>query len=483
MTGCTRVDPAPGVVFHVLALMLTLVLVLATGCGRRFLGVVPGDGAAEHPGTGGAGVGTGGAMGTGGAVGTGGAIGTGGAAGAAPDPDRVVEVVVGTVSTCARSAAGKVRCFGTGVSGALGYGNAETIGDDELPYTAGDLPLRKRAIQLAAGGRHGCALLEGGTVTCWGLNNSGELGYGHSGSVGIDVPAGAEEVPIDPADPVRQIATGYRHTCALLESGRVYCWGSNGVNQLGYPNVANVGDNETPQVMGPVDVGGRVLQISAGHSHTCALMDEGMLRCWGSNVDGQLGYGRSEVPLPPSATEAVPVGAPVARVSAGLVHTCALLLDRSVRCWGNGGMGRLGYGNTDTVGDNEPASAAPPPITFPGGAIDVRAGGLHSCALYGAGAVTCWGYYIMLGNGGGPDVGDDERVSSDSYFVLLGAAGAAISAGHNHTCALTVAGGVRCWGRGRETPLDPIAGGEGGWLGYGDVMDVSAPRGDVRIFE
>jgi alpha-tubulin suppressor-like RCC1 family protein len=397
----------------------------------------------------------------------------------------VLEVAVGTVFTCARSAVGKVRCWGTASSGALGYGNSNNIGDDELPYVAGDLPLRKPAIQLAAGGHHACALLEGGTVTCWGLNNHGELGYAHTARIGDQTPAGADEVQIDPADPVKEVAAGYEHTCARLASGRVYCWGSNEVGQLGYPDGLNVGDNETPALKGPVDLGGPALQITAGNGHTCALYDEGKVRCWGDNFVGQLGYGRQQVAGPPSATEFVPVGAAVAKISANNAHTCAVLVDKSVRCWGSGSFGDLGYGNTDNYGDNEPASSTPPPLTFLGGVIDARAGGLHSCALYGAGAITCWGYNGsgILGNGGTPDIGDDERVGEQTYFVQLGTTATAISVGHNHTCALTTAGTVRCWGRGTETPLDPIAGGDGGWLGYGNLVDVYGYPGDVRVFE
>src|SRR6185503_5829179 len=90
--------------------------------------------------------------------------------------------------------------------------------------------------------------------------------------------------------PVVQLATGGEHTCALLEDGAARCWGDNWDGQLGYARPDEIGDDELPSSVGVVDVGGPVMQLSAGYWHTCALLEGGDVRCWGDNEYGQLGY-------------------------------------------------------------------------------------------------------------------------------------------------------------------------------------------------
>ena len=157
------------------------------------------------------------------------------------------------------------------------------------------------------------------------------------------------------------IAAGREHTCALPGAGRVRCWGSGDQGALGYGNTDNIGDDETPASAGDVDVGGPVVALAAGAYHTCALLAEGRVRCWGDNRLGPLGYGNTEDvgddETPASAGD-VEVGGPVAALAAGGDHTCALLETSRVRCWGAGWSGQLGYGNTESIGDDEtPASA------------------------------------------------------------------------------------------------------------------------------
>ena len=197
-----------------------------------------------------------------------------------------------------------MRCWGSGGAGRLGYGNTNTIGDDETPAAAGDVELGDKAVQLVA---------------------------------------------------------GTLHTCALLDTGKVRCWGSGSDGALGYNNTNNIGDDETPASAGDVDVGGSVIQLAAGDAATCALLDTGAVRCWGNGVHGRLGYGNlspiGDDETPASAGD-VDVGGPVSRIAMGFEHTCALLKDGAVRCWGRASTGALGYGNTNDIGDNEtPASA------------------------------------------------------------------------------------------------------------------------------
>ena len=138
------------------------------------------------------------------------------------------------------------------------------------------------------------------------------------------------------------------------------CWGSGLNGRLGYGNIVTIGDNETPGSAGPVNFGtGRTaVAITAGDLHTCAILDDATVRCWGLGDDGQLGYGNTATigdNETPGGVLPVDLGAgrSARAISAGFNHTCALLDDGSVRCWGAPGNGQLGYGNSDKVGDNE----------------------------------------------------------------------------------------------------------------------------------
>jgi alpha-tubulin suppressor-like RCC1 family protein len=130
--------------------------------------------------------------------------------------------------------------------------------------------------------------------------------------------------------------------------------------RLGYGNTLNVGDDETPASVGDVNVGGNLLEIVTGTSHTCALLDSEKARCWGTASSGQLGHANTnnigDNELPFSAGD-VNVGSNIVQITAGSFHTCALLDTGKVRCWGNGANGRLGYGNAFSIEDDEtPAS-------------------------------------------------------------------------------------------------------------------------------
>jgi alpha-tubulin suppressor-like RCC1 family protein len=278
----------------------------------------------------------------------------------------------GSDHTCALLVGGRVRCWGYGHTGNLGYANTDDIGDDESPASAGDVDLGGLATQIVAGDGFSCALLDTGNVRCWGFAVRGRLGYGNTEMIGDDeTPAAAGDVDVGEA--VVRLAAGGRHTCALLQGGRVRCWGYGADGSLGYANAEDVGNNETPASAGDVPLDGSAVQVSAGTAHTCAVLDTGELRCWGNNFHGELGLpglvtgcfsctGKAGCCIgddePPSATSAIDVGGGVAHVAAGRFHVCALLDTGGVRCWGTGQDGALGHGDTLTIGDDEPPSAA-----------------------------------------------------------------------------------------------------------------------------
>ena len=258
--------------------------------------------------------------------------------------------------TCVVLDTGAVRCWGSGTTG-LGYGTPfEDLGDDEVPADVGDVELGATAVDIVAGTLHTCALLGGGDVKCWGDGSGGVLGYGDEASV--ESPSEVGPVPI--GGPVVQLASGWAHTCALLEGGSVRCWGSGEVSgNLGYGTQENIGDDETPEDVGDIDVGAPVEAITTGRYHTCALLAGGCVRCWGEG--GITGYGNLETigddETPATAGE-VDIGGPVTQISAGATHTCARLETGTVRCWGTSYYGELGYASTESISDDEvPADA------------------------------------------------------------------------------------------------------------------------------
>jgi alpha-tubulin suppressor-like RCC1 family protein len=253
------------------------------------------------------------------------------------------------------------------IGAALGYGNLESVGDDETPASVGDIDVGGPAVALAVADKHTCVVLEGGAVRCWGNADEfeddygGRLGYANAEDIGDDeTPASAGDVDVGGA-PAVAITAGWMHTCALLEGGTVRCWGVARNGQLGYGNGEDIGDDETPASAGDVPLGGVAVAISAGYHHTCALMDSGGVRCWGSGNRGALGHGNEDnigrVNTPADFGE-VDIGGVAVQVSVGGAHTCALLDGGAIRCWGYANYGQLGYANELDIGDDElPASA------------------------------------------------------------------------------------------------------------------------------
>jgi alpha-tubulin suppressor-like RCC1 family protein len=375
----------------------------------------------------------------------------------------VSQVVVGDSHSCALMESGSVRCWGRGAFGVLGYGRIITgIGDNEAPASAGNVDIGGTAIQLDAGADHTCALLDTGDVRCWGNGRNGQLGYASEEDIGVEQTPGSMP-PIDIGGSVQQISAGAFHTCALLSTGNVRCWGTGNQGQLGYGDTNDVGDVQTPASKGDVNVGGAVAQISAGTSTTCALLTTGNVRCWGNNQSGQLGYGNTnrvgDILAPASAGD-VEVGGVVRQIAAGSSFSCALLTTGQVRCWGSGTS--LGYGGGEAIGDDEdPASAGDVNV---GGTVTQISAARHTCAVLDTGDVRCWGRNseAQLGYGHLTNVELAELAGS----VSLGSRTVQLSAGAFHTCAVLATGNVRCWGDGAF-----------GKLGYGNVNNL----GDIAV--
>ena len=389
----------------------------------------------------------------------------GGAGGQVDTP--VAQVSVNANHVCAVSSEGSVKCWGLGAFGALGYGSFVAIGDDELPLSVSDVAVAPssagQVTQVVVGLSHSCARLSKGGVACWGGNQFGELGHGNTaGTVGgIDPPDSASLVLVTDQGNLgtQKLVAGDSHTCALLADKSVTCWGRNDLGQLGYGNTDDIGDSEAPALAGEVQVtaeaGLNVVDLAAGADHTCALVSDGSVRCWGANEAGQLGrrhdrnIGDDELPSTgPSVSLSSDPSVMALQLTAGYQHTCALLSDDSVRCWGTGAA--LGLGEGAVVGDDElPSQVDAIDFGVEAGVkvTQIAAGSWHTCARFSNGSLKCWG-----GDGAGQlGYGNLQVISLPAAvgFVSVTSSGAkvkAIAAGGYDSCALLSDGSLKCWG-------------------------------------
>ena len=221
------------------------------------------------------------------------------------------------------------------------------------------------------------------------------------------------------------LASGSIHTCALISDRTVKCWGDNPYGQLGD---GSTGDRDTPvEVSGLI---GNVTAIATGLRHTCAVTDAGGVECWGRNNWGQLGDESLNDRLSPVAVRHLPHKA--AAIAAGSFHTCALSTEGGVMCWGDNDMNQLGGATADSYSDV--------PLDVPSltqNVVAITAGAFQTCALTSDGGVKCWG----------------ETNSTPVDVPGLTRGVIAVSSGFFHSCAITASGGVLCWGDNSSSQL------------------------------
>ena len=342
-----------------------------------------------------------------------------------------VAISAGTGHTCAVTASGGLKCWGRNNIGQLGNGTNENFSVEPVDVTG----LSSGVTTVSAGQVHTCALTTSGGIKCWGDNSSGQLGDGTNT---------ARTTPVDViglTSGISAVSASGRHTCAVTTAGGVLCWGSNVEGQLG--------DGTTTGRSAPVEVIGlpsRLTAISAGRSHTCAVTTSGIVYCWGSNSNGQLGDGTTVDQSSAVVVSSLTTG--VAIISAGGWHTCAINESGVLSCWGLGGNGQLGLGSI---------SARPHPTEVTGIAdeiIDVSTGGSHTCAVIISGEIMCWGLnqFGELGNQSSSRSLIPVRVVGftlvdPNQVARIPQTAVSMTLGHQHTCAITLVGGLKCWGR------------------------------------
>lgn len=361
--------------------------------------------------------------------------------GTAPPPG-FVSVACGGGHVCAVTTAGAVVCWGYGGSGQLGGGKASGFSSSLVAVVgvAG-------ATRVTAGGEHTCALAQG-TVHCWGSDSYGQLGDGASGL------AVTRPTPVTVALPAPATAIsaggfhyGGGHTCALLDSGQVWCWGANTGGQIGGGEVGFGALSATPVPV--TGLAGAAVTIAAGGAHTCASLADGTAACWGYDDHGQIGNGSSGDGLMVTSPTAV-VGLPsqVTAVAAGEYQSCARVAGGEVFCWGVGAFGQFG------IGPSTPSNPIPKPtLAFLGAScLDLDQGATHGCVVHEAGDVACAGMNDLGEVGGGMPGAFAFALSP----VPVGVQDAvAISAGATTTCALRKGGALSCWGDWMgPTPVD-----------------------------
>lgn len=409
---------------------------------------------------------------------------------------NIISMSVGETHTCAITGATetelpKLWCWGDGSNGKLGV-DPSTIGAGNEPIEVvglGGVP-----IAVAAGKEHTCAIVQNGEATfvqCWGYNEEGQLGIGNTtsanfpvnvpGSTGaVNISAGESftsivtntgeikswggnsegqlgngfffrrQLPIhldNMAESIADVVSGENHSCALTQSGDVYCWGRNSYGQLG--NGTTLYNPDPVQVIG---LASGVRALAAGPYHNCALLTDTKVKCWGYNIAGMLGTGNVDEPnmSTPDFVLDNDTGLPltgVEKIATGFWHSCALMQGGSIQCWGSDRVGQLGMPSPT----GSYIIPYPVEVPFPGEFVDVSAGEEHTCGLANDGYVYCWG-----GNSNGDlGIGSTDSISHPlpTRVTDLNDDVIAVDSGGRRTCTLTNSGGVSCWGGGSTKPV------------------------------
>ena len=357
----------------------------------------------------------------------------------------IASISAGQYHTCAVTSDGKAACWGGNYYGQIG--NA-TINWEYSPIVvSGGALAGKKVTSVSVGSMHSCAVTSDGKAACWGLNSSGQLGDGSSSN--STVPVAVDLSGVLAGKSLISISAGRVHTCAVSSDGLVACWGDNSNRQLGDGFTFGYSNRPVAVDTGGALTGRRVTSVSAGNSHSCALLSDGSASCWGTNNNGELGFvGEGGwTPLTAVDVEGALSGKTVTSISAGGGFTCATLSDGTAACWGDNSNRQLGDGTTN--------NSTVPVLVDIGNLLttttiaNISAGYEHVCATFANGTVMCWGKNLdgQLGNG---TKTNSEYAASIVNGGLDGVSVADVSTDLYHSCVVTTDGAVVCWGSNME---------------------------------
>lgn len=302
------------------------------------------------------------------------------------------------------------------------------------------------------GGYHVCALTKSGAVMCWGSRTYGQLGDGFGNGRDVSSRSTALAVAEFDGSSIAKtasfVATGETTSCAIKVSGALFCWGDNRAGQaaLGDRTYSNV----PVQVEGfdGTSDGRSAVMVSIGSTATCAVSKTGAVWCWGTNSSGQLGDGTRSAqsgPVKSAVIDGTSSDRQAISVSAGATNACAVISNGAVKCWGNASQGlfgsltQSGFVLTPTtvtgIDGSTPSKQATLVSTSPN----------HSCALLANSSVTCWGN-SGLGQAGKVGVVAPPFTPSDLDGKQDDHAGVSISVSPFHTCAILKTGNAYCLG-------------------------------------
>jgi len=346
-------------------------------------------------------------------------------------------LATGNSHSCAILENGSAMCWGLDNYGQLGDGGDAT--NLNKPTSFVSIDEGQTVEQIYARQLRTCIILDDNSASCWGFNDDGQAGDDStntykSPSVKVQFPDGKG---------VKSIGMGLKHTCAILEDDTLTCWGLDSYGALGNGN-SDTSDKYTPQaITTPSDR--KVVKVEPGATHTCILLDDGGVMCWGRDNLGQLGNGAtSDTIHTPSSNVELPEGRAATDLSVGDHHSCALLDNGSITCWGWNNHGQLGE-NT-TTNRNIPVYAHLPDNSS---AVSVSVGPYSSCAVLENSSLYCWGH----NHHGRLGIGVTGGIYHTPMFVEGPTNIVDLSVNYDHVCGLYENGSISCWGRGKYGPL------------------------------
>jgi alpha-tubulin suppressor-like RCC1 family protein len=325
-------------------------------------------------------------------------------------------IAAGDVHSCAIVNDGQISCWGSNANGQLGF-DTVVIEKSSSPLI---VPGISNAVAVGVGDAHSCALLETGEVNCWGKNDKRQLGNGSN-------VASHTVVNVINLNQAIMLSVGENHSCALQNDQQVVCWGDNARDQLGL--VGDLGVVAEPSIVSNIN---DAVHVSAGDRHSCAVLGSGKINCWGSSSLGDAA--RTNASTVPVEVQNIK---DATMVAAGDNYTCAVLASGHASCWGWGYEGRLGNGSN---------SATDTPVRVSGlDNVLAISTGSYTCALLSTGDVSCWGDN-EFGNLGVSGIEESNVPVATSLSSVV-----SIATGDNHSCVVHESGGIDCWGGNAET--------------------------------